>query len=48
LISPEAVSRVLTRMLNHWALRDALDYQANCAKPASLRTAAPALSFATS
>lgn len=47
LISPEAVSRVLTRMLNHWALRDALDHKANCAKPVSLRTAAPALSFAT-
>lgn len=37
LISPEAVSRVLTRMLNHWALRDALDHEVNCAKPAARR-----------
>lgn len=47
LISPEQVSRVLTRMLNHWALRDALDHKTNCAKPASLRAAATSFSFVT-
>jgi hypothetical protein len=46
-ITPEAEGRILSRMLNYWALRDTLDTAVNCAKPAGLRPAASSLSFAT-
>lgn len=47
LIGPEEVSRVLSKMLNYWALRDTLDHTVNCAKLAPPRLAAPSFSFAT-
>jgi hypothetical protein len=46
LISPERESNSLSRMLNYWAVRDTLDYRANCAKPARIESAAPSFSFA--
>ena len=45
LISSESESQSLTRMLNFWAVRDTLDYRANCAKPARIKSTAPSFSF---
>ena len=47
LISPEAEGRIFSRMLNYWALRDTLDTEVYCAKPALIRPAAPSLLFDT-
>ena len=47
LISPEAEGRIFSRMLNYWALRDTLDTEVYCAKPALIRSAAPSLLFDT-
>jgi hypothetical protein len=47
LIGPEEVSRVLSKMLNYWALHDTLNHSTNCAKPSRTRSAAPPFSFAT-
>ncbi|MGH9850141.1 MAG: hypothetical protein ACREBD_09805 [Blastocatellia bacterium] len=47
LISPERESRMLSGMLEYWALRDTLDQRINCAKPARIGLAAPSFSFAT-
>jgi hypothetical protein len=46
LISPEIESQSLSRMLNYWAVRDALDHRANCVKPARKESAASSYSFA--
>jgi hypothetical protein len=46
LISPEIESQSLSRMLNYWAVRDALDHRANCVKPARKESAALSFSFA--
>jgi hypothetical protein len=46
LISPEIESQFLTRMLSYWAVRDTLDYGANCAKPARIKSTAPSFSLA--
>ncbi len=46
LIGPEEVSRVLSKMLTYWALRDSLNHKINCAKPSRSRLAAPSFSFA--
>jgi len=48
LISPERESRILSGMLEYWALRDTLDHRVNCAKPRLRRSAAPSFSLLTS
>jgi hypothetical protein len=47
LISPEEETRVLSRMLTYWALRDTLNAAVNCAKPSLIRPAAPSFSSIT-
>ncbi|MCI0389319.1 MAG: hypothetical protein MOB07_11230 [Acidobacteria bacterium] len=46
-IGPEEESRMISRMLNYWALRDTLNAAVNCAKPSRLRLVAPSFSFVT-
>jgi hypothetical protein len=45
LITPERESRLLSRMLNYWALRDTLDHRVNCAKPARINLGMPTFSL---
>jgi hypothetical protein len=46
MVSPEEESRITSRMLKYWALRDTLDHRIACAKPAQIKLAAPAAIFA--
>jgi hypothetical protein len=48
LIGPEEVSRVLSKMLNFWALRDSLNRTNHCGQPSRIKSAAPTLTFAAS
>ena len=47
LISPEAEGNIVSRMLKYWALRDTLDTEVYCAKPALIQSVAPSLLFET-